>query len=37
MFLQKEVSGGDTFYLGQDRDVWRPLVHTTVNLTEINK
>ncbi|KAL6118572.1 shbg [Pungitius sinensis] len=31
----KEVSGGATVYLGQDRDIWRPLMHTTVNLNEI--
>ncbi|XP_054456997.1 sex hormone-binding globulin [Anoplopoma fimbria] len=32
---KKEVSGGATVYLGQDRDIWRPLIHTTVNLSEI--
>ncbi|XP_037334635.2 sex hormone-binding globulin isoform X2 [Pungitius pungitius] len=31
----KEVSGGATVYLGQDRDIWRPLMHTAVNLNEI--
>ncbi|XP_044040909.1 sex hormone-binding globulin isoform X2 [Siniperca chuatsi] len=33
---KKEVSGRATVYLGQDRDIWRPLIHTTVNLTEIS-
>ncbi|XP_037614742.1 sex hormone-binding globulin isoform X2 [Sebastes umbrosus] len=33
---KKEVSGGATVYLGQDRDIWRPLIHTTVNLSEIS-
>ncbi|XP_070849939.1 sex hormone-binding globulin [Chaetodon trifascialis] len=33
---KKEVSGGATVYLGQDRDIWRPLIHTAVNLSEIN-
>ncbi|XP_068611970.1 sex hormone-binding globulin [Brachionichthys hirsutus] len=32
---KKEVSGGATIYLGQDRDTWRPLIHTTVNLSDI--
>ncbi|KAM8898095.1 sex hormone-binding globulin [Spinachia spinachia] len=32
---KKEVSGGATVYLGQDRDIWRPLMHTAVNLSEI--
>ncbi|XP_069579012.1 sex hormone-binding globulin [Brachyistius frenatus] len=32
---KKEVSGGSTFHLGQDRDVWRPLIHTRVNFSEI--
>ncbi|XP_031707464.1 sex hormone-binding globulin [Anarrhichthys ocellatus] len=32
---KKEVSGGATVYLGQDRDIWRPLIHTAVNLSEI--
>lgn len=31
----KEISGGGNFYLGQDRDIWRPLTQTTVNLSEI--
>ncbi|KAM9836579.1 sex hormone-binding globulin [Aulostomus maculatus] len=30
------VSGGATFFLGQHRDTWRPLIYTTVNLTEIS-
>ncbi|XP_026170761.1 sex hormone-binding globulin isoform X2 [Mastacembelus armatus] len=30
-----EVSGGAAVYLGQDRDIWRPLMHTTVNLSDI--
>lgn len=33
---KKEVSGGSTVHLGQERDVWRPLIHTTVNLSQIN-
>nr|XP_046236901.1 sex hormone-binding globulin [Scatophagus argus] len=33
---KKEVSGGATVYLGQDRDIWRPLIHTTVNLSDIS-
>ncbi|XP_042257534.1 sex hormone-binding globulin [Thunnus thynnus] len=33
---KKEVSGGATFYLGQDRDIWRPLSHVTVNLAQIS-
>ncbi|XP_050931478.1 sex hormone-binding globulin isoform X2 [Lates calcarifer] len=33
--FQKEVSGSTTINLGQDRDIWRPLIHTTVNLSEI--
>ncbi|XP_068163871.1 sex hormone-binding globulin [Antennarius striatus] len=32
---KKEVSGGATIYLGQDRAPWRPLIHTTVNLSDI--
>nr|XP_020441566.1 sex hormone-binding globulin [Monopterus albus] len=31
----KGVSGEATVYLGQDRDTWRPLMHTTANLSEI--
>lgn len=34
--VQREVSGTATVYLGQDRDIWRPLIHTTVNLSEIS-
>lgn len=33
---KKEVSGSATVNLGQDRDAWRPLMQTTVNLTQIN-
>nr|XP_033507922.1 sex hormone-binding globulin [Epinephelus lanceolatus] len=33
---KKEVPGGATVYLGQDRDIWRPLIHTTINLTVIS-
>ncbi|KAM4536971.1 sex hormone-binding globulin [Odontesthes bonariensis] len=32
---KKEVSGDSPVYLGQDRDLWRPLIYTTANLTEI--
>ncbi|KAG7243414.1 hypothetical protein INR49_011871 [Caranx melampygus] len=32
----REVSGTATVYLGQDRDIWRPLIHTTVNLSDIS-
>ncbi|XP_051285035.1 sex hormone-binding globulin isoform X2 [Dicentrarchus labrax] len=32
---KKEVSGSTSVYLGQERDIWRPLIHTTVNLSEI--
>ncbi|XP_076017608.1 sex hormone-binding globulin [Genypterus blacodes] len=32
---KKAVSGQATIYLGQNRDIWRPLIQTTVNLTEI--
>ncbi|XP_055084807.1 sex hormone-binding globulin isoform X1 [Periophthalmus magnuspinnatus] len=32
---KKEISGAGVFYLGQDRDTWRPLVQITVNLSEI--
>ncbi|XP_028983108.1 sex hormone-binding globulin [Betta splendens] len=32
---EKEVSGQSTVYLGQDRDTWRPLMHTTVKLSDI--
>lgn len=32
---KKEVSGGGVFYLGQDRDIWRPLIQTVVNISEI--
>ncbi|XP_068444537.1 sex hormone-binding globulin [Clinocottus analis] len=33
---KKEVSGGATVNLGQDRDIWRPLIHITVNLSQIS-
>lgn len=32
---KKEVSGGGVFYLGQDRDIWRPLIQTAANLSEL--
>ncbi|MEQ2236633.1 hypothetical protein ILYODFUR_014667, partial [Ilyodon furcidens] len=32
----KEVSGDSIIYLGQERNPWRPLIHTTANLTEIS-
>ncbi|KAK7909825.1 hypothetical protein WMY93_014509 [Mugilogobius chulae] len=32
---KKEISGAGVFYLGQDRDMWRPLLQITVNLSEI--
>uniref|UniRef100_A0AAV2KPL9 Sex hormone-binding globulin n=1 Tax=Knipowitschia caucasica TaxID=637954 RepID=A0AAV2KPL9_KNICA len=32
---KKEVSGAGVFNLGQDRDMWRPLIHLTVNLSDI--
>ncbi|XP_053198989.1 sex hormone-binding globulin [Scomber japonicus] len=32
---KKEISGGAIFNLGQDRDIWRPLIDITVNLTEV--
>lgn len=35
--FQKQVSGGATVYLGQDRDFWTPLIHTTVNLSDIHR
>ncbi|XP_072315163.1 sex hormone-binding globulin isoform X2 [Eucyclogobius newberryi] len=28
-------SGSGVFYLGQNRDMWRPLIHIAVNLSEI--
>ncbi|XP_011604973.1 sex hormone-binding globulin isoform X1 [Takifugu rubripes] len=33
---QKQVSGDATMFLGQEREKWRPLIHTTVNLTDIS-
>ncbi|XP_029382430.1 sex hormone-binding globulin isoform X1 [Echeneis naucrates] len=32
----REVPGRATVNLGQDRDIWRPLIHKTVNLSEIS-
>uniref|UniRef100_A0A3P8SZH4 Sex hormone-binding globulin n=1 Tax=Amphiprion percula TaxID=161767 RepID=A0A3P8SZH4_AMPPE len=32
----KKISGSSTVYLSQDRDIWRPLIYTTVNISEIN-
>uniref|UniRef100_A0A1A8MHZ0 Sex hormone-binding globulin n=2 Tax=Nothobranchius pienaari TaxID=704102 RepID=A0A1A8MHZ0_9TELE len=32
---EKEVAGDSVVYLGQERDPWRPLIRTTVNLVEI--
>ncbi|KAM9827627.1 sex hormone-binding globulin [Neosynchiropus ocellatus] len=32
----KQVPGGSTFYLGQERDLWQPLVHIAVHLSQIN-
>lgn len=32
---KKQVSGSSTFYLGQERDVWKPLVHTEINVSNI--
>lgn len=32
---KKQISGEGVFYLGQERDVWRPLIQTELNLTEI--
>ncbi|XP_028331039.1 sex hormone-binding globulin [Gouania willdenowi] len=33
---KKEVAGSSTFYLGQRREIWTPLVQTTVNFSQIN-
>ncbi|KAF6715852.1 Sex hormone-binding globulin [Oryzias melastigma] len=33
---KKQVSGNSVLFLSQVRDLWRPLVHTAVNLSEIN-
>ncbi|CAG5929218.1 unnamed protein product [Menidia menidia] len=33
---RKIVSGGSTIFLGQDRDIWSPLIYTEVNLTRIS-
>ncbi|XP_053714904.1 sex hormone-binding globulin [Synchiropus splendidus] len=32
----KQVPGGSTFYLGQERDLWQPLVQIAVHLNQIN-
>ncbi|XP_055012411.1 sex hormone-binding globulin isoform X2 [Boleophthalmus pectinirostris] len=32
---KKEISGAGVFHLGQDRDMWRPLIQMTVNLSEV--
>ncbi|XP_029975616.1 sex hormone-binding globulin [Salarias fasciatus] len=32
---KNKVSGSSTFYLGQERDIWRPLTHTKINFTDI--
>ncbi|XP_061620104.1 sex hormone-binding globulin isoform X1 [Phyllopteryx taeniolatus] len=32
---KKQISGSTTVYLGQHRDVWRPVIHIAVNLTKI--
>ncbi|KAL4006811.1 ribosomal protein S6 kinase alpha-1/2/3/6 [Sarotherodon galilaeus] len=32
---KKEVPGSSTVYLGQNTHDWRPLIHTTVNLSQI--
>ncbi|CAN9509645.1 unnamed protein product [Ophioblennius macclurei] len=31
----KKVLGSSTFYLGQQRDIWRPLTHTKINFSDI--
>ncbi|KAJ4948408.1 hypothetical protein JOQ06_019942 [Pogonophryne albipinna] len=33
---KKVVSGEATVYLGQDRDIWRPIIHTASNLSDIS-
>ncbi|KAK5848356.1 hypothetical protein PBY51_005978 [Eleginops maclovinus] len=33
---KKLVSGDVTVYLGQGRDIWRPIIHTTSNVSEIS-
>lgn len=35
--FQKQVSGDSTMFLGQERELWRPLVFTTVNLSDISR
>lgn len=37
MVFQKRVLGDATMFLGQERENWRPLIHTTVNLTDISR
>ncbi|XP_078147949.1 sex hormone-binding globulin [Centroberyx gerrardi] len=32
---KKEVSGRGPVYLGQQRDIWKPLIQTTANLSEL--
>ncbi|KAM9425725.1 sex hormone-binding globulin [Pholidichthys leucotaenia] len=33
---QKEVSGASTVYLGQGRDMWVPMIHTKLNMSQIS-
>lgn len=35
--FQKKVPGSSTVNLGQITHDWRPLIHTTVNLSEIRR
>lgn len=35
--FQKQVSGDTTVFLGQERESWRPLIFTTVNLSDISR
>lgn len=35
--VQKQVSGDTTVFLGQEREIWRPLVFTAVNLSDISR
>lgn len=37
LVFQKKVVGDATMFLGQERENWRPLIHTTVNLTDISR
>ncbi|XP_010735465.1 sex hormone-binding globulin [Larimichthys crocea] len=32
---KNKVSGSSAFYLGQERDIWRPLIQTAVNVSNI--